>query len=209
MAFGTTSRRGKEIPRGTGWFASFVLIALILVTGSSQAQEVRSGWEFIETGTESDLLTGEALNGEIWAFGTEGVAGKSLDGGLTWEFDNFGSLDWSSSDSGYGSIAIASSNGTVAILENIGEGGDDIGQDIPSIPNGVGINAIALTSASSIVTVGDNGEIWQYLQGSWVNRSIGVEEDLFSISFLDSENGLISGEGGIILATTDGGISWD
>ena len=60
MAFGTTSRRGKEIPRGTGWFASFVLIALILVTGSSQAQEVRSGWEFIETGTESDLLTGEA-----------------------------------------------------------------------------------------------------------------------------------------------------
>ena len=128
MAFGTTSRRGKEIPRGTGWFASFVLIALILVTGSSQAQEVRSGWEFIETGTESDLLTGEALNGEIWAFGTEGVAGKSLDGGLTWEFDNFGSLDWSSSDSGYGSIAIASSNGTVAILENIGEGGDEIGQ---------------------------------------------------------------------------------
>ena len=57
--------------------------------------------------------------------------------------------------------------------------------------------------------MGDNGEIWQYLQGSWVNRSIGVEEDLFSISFLDSENGLISGEGGIILATTDGGISWD
>ena len=209
MAFGTTSRRGKEIPRGTGWFASFVLIALILVTGSSQAQEVRSGWEFIETGTESDLLTGEALNGEIWAFGTEGVAGKSLDGGLTWEFDNFGSLDWSSSDSGYGSIAIASSNGTVAILENIGEGGDDLGQDIPSIPHGGGLNAIALTSASSIVTVGDNGEIWQYLQGSWVNRSIGVEEDLFSISFLDSENGLISGEGGIILATTDGGISWD
>ncbi|MDP6986247.1 MAG: hypothetical protein QGH38_03385, partial [Candidatus Thalassarchaeaceae archaeon] len=70
MTFGTTLGRGREMPRGSGWFASFALVALILVTGSSQAQEVRSGWEFIETETQADLLTGESLNGEIWVFGT-------------------------------------------------------------------------------------------------------------------------------------------
>ena len=197
------------MPRGSGWFASFVLVALILVTGSSQAQEVRSGWEFIETETQADLLTGESLNGEIWVFGTEGTLGKSLDGGLTWEFDMLGSMEWSSSDSGFGSIAIASSDGMVIVLENIGEGEDDINEEIPQVPNNAGINAIALTSADSFVTVGPNGEIWKYQEGVWENRSIGVEEDLFSISFLDSQNGLISGEGGMILATTDGGYSWD
>jgi len=209
MTFGTTLGRGREMPRGSGWFASFVLVALILVTGSSQAQEVRSGWEFIETETQADLLTGESLNGEIWVFGTEGTLGKSLDGGLTWEFDMLGSMEWSSSDSGFGSIAIASSDGMVIVLENIGEGEDDINEEIPQVPNDAGINAIALTSADSFVTVGPNGEIWKYQEGVWENRSIGVEEDLFSISFLDSQNGLISGEGGMILATTDGGYSWD
>jgi len=209
MTFGTTLGRGREMPRGSGWFASFVLVALILVTGSSQAQEVRSGWEFIETQTQADLLTGESLNGEIWVFGTEGTLGKSLDGGLTWEFDMLGSMEWSSSDSGFGSIAIASSDGMVIVLENIGEGEDDVNEEIPQVPNDAGINAIALTSADSFVTVGPNGEIWKYQEGVWENRSIGVEEDLFSISFLDSQNGLISGEGGMILATTDGGYSWD
>jgi len=209
MTFGTTLGRGREMPRGSGWFASFVLVALILVTGSSQAQEVRSGWEFIETQTQADLLTGESLNGEIWVFGTEGTLGKSLDGGLTWEFDMLGSVEWSSSDSGFGSIAIASSDGMVIVLENIGEGEDDVNEEIPQVPNDAGINAIALTSADSFVTVGPNGEIWKYQEGVWENRSIGVEEDLLSISFLDSQNGLISGEGGMILATTDGGYSWD
>ncbi|MDP6986276.1 MAG: ABC transporter permease subunit, partial [Candidatus Thalassarchaeaceae archaeon] len=109
----------------------------------------------------------------------------------------------------FGSIAIASSDGMVIVLENIGEGEDDINDEIPQVPNDAGINAIALTSADSFVTVGPNGEIWKYQEGVWENRSIGVEEDLFSISFLDSQNGLISGEGGMILATTDGGYSWD
>ena len=82
MTFGATYWRGREIPRSAGWIASLALVVLILVTGNTQAQEVRSGWEYIETDTESDLLTGESLNGEIWVFGTGGTAGKSLDEGL-------------------------------------------------------------------------------------------------------------------------------
>ena len=110
MTFGATSWRGREVPRSAGWIASLALVVLILVTGNTQAQEVRSGWEYIETGTESDLLTGESLNGEIWVFGTGGTAGKSLDEGLTWEFENIGDAEWASSDSGFGSIAISSSD---------------------------------------------------------------------------------------------------
>tara|TARA_B100000287_G_scaffold430835_1_gene486871 strand:+ start:2557 stop:5013 length:2457 start_codon:yes stop_codon:yes gene_type:complete len=209
MTFGATSWRGREIPRSTGWIASLALVVLILVTGNTQAQEVRSGWEYIETGTESDLLTGESLNGEIWVFGSGGTAGKSLDEGLTWEFENIGDAEWTSSDSGFGSIAISSSDGRVMILENVGSDEFAMNIEIPEIPSSSKVNAISLTGESSFVTVGDRGEIWQYESGNWENRSIGVEEDLLSISFLDSENGLISGGEGMILATDDGGITWD
>ena len=209
MPIGTTLWKNPRIPRGSGWFASFALIALILTTGSAVAQEVRSGWDLVDSGTESDLLSAEALNGEMWAFGTGGIAGKSLDGGLTWQFDNFGTHDWTHSDSGFDSIAIASTSGTVIIIEDIGEGEEDILDDIPPVPTQERVNAIALTGSQSLVAVWHSGEIWQFDGVAWNNRSMGGVEDLLSISFLDSNAGLISGQGGTILATSDGGVTWD
>ena len=49
--------------------AVFAIIALFVSVGGSSAQEVRSGWEVVDSGTESDLLTAEFHEGEFWAFG--------------------------------------------------------------------------------------------------------------------------------------------
>jgi ABC-type amino acid transport system permease subunit/photosystem II stability/assembly factor-like uncharacterized protein len=218
MALGDIRRRVARAPKGAGWLACIAMLFLILATGSSHAQEVRSGWEFVESGTESDLLTGEGINGEIWIFGKDGAMGRSLDGGITWDFEPLPSLEehsWTSSDSGFGSIVVASDDGVVFILEDIGDGVKILNDCILEIPSQVSINAISLTDNDTVVAVGNSGEIWTYYGDgdiecdNWIDRSIEIEEDLLDVSFLDTVNGLVSGTGGTILATTDGGATWD
>ena len=62
----------------------FAIIALFFSSGGSSAQEVRSGWEVVDTGIEGDLNTAEALDEEMWAFGSGGVIIRSIDEGKTW-----------------------------------------------------------------------------------------------------------------------------
>ncbi|HJM13141.1 MAG TPA: ABC transporter permease subunit [Candidatus Thalassarchaeaceae archaeon] len=218
MTLGAIRRRAARAPRGAGWISCIALLFLILAAGSSHAQEVRSGWEFVESGTESDLLTGEAVNGEIWVFGKDGATGRSQDGGITWDFEPLPGLEghsWTSSDSGFGSIVVASDDGFVFILEDIGGEIRILNDCILEIPSQVKINAISLTDNDSAVAVGSSGDIWTYYGDgdtdcdNWIDRSIEIEEELLDISFLDTVNGLISGTGGTILATTDGGATWD
>ena len=59
----------------------FAIFALFVSAGGSSAQEVRSGWEVVDSGIEGDLNTAEALDGEMWAFGSEGVMIRSIDEG--------------------------------------------------------------------------------------------------------------------------------
>ena len=55
------------------YLIAFVLIALLFSFGEVSAQEVRSGWEVVDSGTEENLYTAEYLDGEIWAFGSGGT----------------------------------------------------------------------------------------------------------------------------------------
>jgi len=44
--------------------------------------------------------------------------------------------------------------------------------------------------------------------GSWETRPSGVKADLFGISFANSKVGWAVGQGGTVLQTTDGGVTW-
>ena len=202
---------GRRFSRSVKLLLPISLFLLIISFSGASAQEVRSGWELVDGGTDSDLQTAEAINGEIWAFGDGGISLRSLDGGSTWLADVVTEgYNWSHSDSGHDSILIATDDGVTIILENIGNGEDDSNQNIPIFPGQFLINDVALTGSQEFFTVGGNGEIWQFDGEEWINRSIGITNNLLSISFLDGEEiGLISGEDGIILATSDGGSSWD
>ena len=98
-----------------GYFA-LVLFSFFLVSIPAVAQEYRSGWDTVESGTNNDLFSVEATEDEIWAFGEDGIVLGSQDGGLSWSPANvITSSDLSMSDSGFGSILAASSDGTVII----------------------------------------------------------------------------------------------
>ena len=209
MTSEASTESGRRIPKGSNIFLPIALFLLLISFSGVLAQEVRSGWELVDGGSDANLNTAEAINNEIWAFGDGGVMLRSLDEGITWEASSAGSHEWSHSDSGYDSILIATDEGVAIILENIGGGENDSNQEIPIFPGHFLINDVALTGANEFVTVGENGEIWEFDGNQWINRSFGVTSDLLSISFLDEESGIISGGDGAILATDDGGSSWD
>ena len=182
-----------------------VLLSILLVPMPVGAQEYRSGWDKVESGTNNDLLSVEATEDEIWAFGEGGVVLGSLDGGLSWNFANvITSSELSMSDSGFGSILAASSDGTVIIKYESAPQWADISFEIGE----ESITGVSLIRNDSAVAVGSNGSIWKYESQTWNDYSVsGV--DLLDVSFLDSERGIAVGEDGAILFSDDGGVTWD
>ena len=187
-----------------GYFV-LVLFSFLLVSIPAVAQEYRSGWDTVESGTNNDLFSVEATEDEIWAFGEDGIVLGSQDGGLSWSPASvITSSDLSMSDSGFGSILAASSDGTVIIkFESASQWADisfDVGEE--------NIRGVSLIRNDSAIAVGSNGSIWKYESETWSDYSVsGV--DLLDVSFLDSERGIAVGDEGAILFSEDGGITWD
>ena len=207
MTSEASTQRFMRGPRRAELIVALAIIALFVSIGETSAQEVRSGWEVVDSGTESDLLTAEFHEGEFWAFGTGGIMISSIDGGGTWSESGISvSQDLTSSDSNFGSMAVAGNGGTVLLMK------DGMWTDVSTSLLG-DITDIALTGNSSFVVI-QQDEVWtcEILEdgsAEWSPASGHGEIDHFSISFLDSENGLISGENGVIMASTDGGESWE
>ena len=131
----------------------FSLVALLFSFGDVSAQEVRSGWEVVDIGTEENLYTAEYLSGEIWVFGSGGTMIRSIDDGRTWSESGISiSQDLTSSDSSYESIIVAGNSGTVLLLSQ------GIWMDISSDQFG-DIKDIALTGNDSFVIIGQD-EVW-------------------------------------------------
>ena len=51
--------------------------------------------------------------------------------------------------------------------------------------------------------------IWQYTDQTWWNRTTSFTENLHDVDFNGAEDGLVVGDSGTILATDDGGTTWD
>ena len=180
-------------------------MSLLVLSIPANAQEYRSGWDIIESGTPEDLYSVESQGNEIWAFGKNGTMIMSLDGGLTWEVgESQTSSDLTISSSGYGSFLTASSDGTILVKST----NDSTWSDITFDFGNELIHGACLTGVSEFVIVGGNGTIWTYEMQEWTNRSVSGL-DLLDVSFLDSERGIAVGEQGTILFSDDGGETWD
>lgn len=178
---------------------------LLALSVPANAQEYRSGWDLINSGTLHDLYSVESEENEVWAFGENGTMVLSGDGGLSWEVgESLTSSDLTISDSGFGSFLAASMDGTILIKSGNEMTWSDISLDIGD----ESIYGACLTGGNEAVIVGGNGSIWTYEMQVWSNRSVSGE-DLLDVSFLDSERGIAVGEQGTILFSNDGGSSWD
>jgi len=199
-----SQRNAPSEGRIYGYFI-LVLFSVLLVSIPAVAQEYRSGWDTVESGTNNDLFSVEATGDEIWAFGEDGIVLGSQDGGLSWSPANvITSSDLSMSDSGFGSILAAGSDGTVIIKFESASQWTDISFDVGE----ENIRGVSLIRNDSAIAVGSNGSIWKYESETWSDYSVsGV--DLLDVSFLDSERGIAVGDEGAILFSEDGGITWD
>ncbi len=198
---------GRSVKSSADLLIVFFLFTLLFSLTEVSAQEVRSGWEVVDSGTEESLNTAEYLDGEMWAFGSGGTMIRSIDEGRTWSESGISvSQDLTSSDESYESMIVAGNSGTVLLMN----GG--VWFDVSSSQMG-DITDIALTGNDSFVAIGSGGVWTCSVTEEWISEcdlAIGdVGSSYLSISFLDSKNGLISGESGAIIASTDGGLSWE
>ena len=207
MGTEASTERFMGWPKRKDLIAALAIVALFVSISGASAQEVRSGWAMADSGTESDLLTAEFHEGEFWAFGTGGIMISSIDGGVTWSESGISvNQDLTSSDSNFGSLAVSGNDGAILLMR------DGVWTDVSTSLFG-DITDIALTGNSSFVVI-QQDEIWtceisEDGSAEWNSASVQEEIDYFSISFLDSDNGLISGENGAIMASTDGGANWE
>ena len=195
---------------------SFLILATLITP--IQGVEYRSGWDVADSGTDADLFTASYDGESVFAFGAGGVILQSDDKGSTWvQLSSPATADLRRSDSTEavydpftgdlrekGAFAVVGDGGAAYLLAV----GSDTWQNI-SLESAVDFRGVAMTSATSLVTVGPSGAIWQYQSEAWTQRDSGIASDLNDISFLDGSSGFAVGDNGMILATDDGGQSWE
>lgn len=183
-----------------------ILVSLLLICSipHSSGQETITGWNEAESWTDHDL-NAAAIHGErVWVFGDSGIVRFSDDSGATWQnHTNLGDVDLISADSYQNSIAVLSADGIIYMKE-------DLESDWITIDSSqTGMKSIALAGEESLIIVGNEGAIWHYTDQAWRNRTTSFTENLHDIDFNGAEDGLAVGDSGTILATDDGGSTWD
>ena len=148
------SGSNRTTSRGVGWIVTIVLLMLILSIGWTNAQEVRSGWEIVDSGTQADLLTAEVHEEEIWAIGTGGTMIRSNDSGITWfESESTTIHDLTTSDSYFGAMVVAGKGGAILWMN------EGVWADLSRPDLFEEITDIALTGNKSFVVISGNA-IW-------------------------------------------------
>jgi len=90
----------------------------------------------------------------------------------------------------------------------------DIGETWTEITGGIttGLLDMERIGSTTVVGVSVKGDIWRSTNGgfswSWVLDGLGDLPSDWSVSFFDSLNGLVVGQGGLIFSSTDGGVTW-
>ncbi len=183
-----------------------ILVSILLICSipHSSGQETITGWNEAESWTDHDLNAAVIHGERVWAFGDSGIVRFSEEYGVTWQnHTNLGDVDLISADSYQNSIAVLSADGIIYMKE-------DLESDWITIDSSqTGMKSIALAGEDSLIIVGNAGLIWQYADETWWNRTTSFTSNLHDVDFNGAEDGLAVGDSGTILATDDGGSTWD
>ena len=183
-----------------------ILVSLLLICSipHSSGQETITGWNEAESWTDHDLNAAVIHGERVWAFGDSGIVRFSEDSGETWQnHTNLGDVDLISADSYQNSIAVLSADGIIYMKEDLES------EWITIDSSQTGMKSIALAGEDSLIIVGNAGLIWQYTDETWWNRTTSFTANLHDVDFNGAEDGLAVGDSGTILATDDGGTTWD
>ena len=186
------------------------LILLFLTPSLGSEEKKDTGWDQVPISTDNDFNDVLALNStSAFIVGENGKIYYTNNSGNNWSEQESGViLDLNAIDFNNQAIVVGDS-GTVLInngiswIDNSIEGAGNL-YDL-SIPY------FESLEASVIFVSGTDGEIWKWNGTSWQDLSnlTGTTNDIYAIDFVNQNEGFAVGANGLIIATVDGGSSWE
>ena len=189
----------------------FLAFILLLFTPSlTSEEEIDTGWDQAPISTDNDLNDVLALNStSAFAIGENGKIYHTVNSGVNWSEQDSGVIQDLNAIEFNGQAIVAGDSGTVLI----NDGDSWIGNSIEGAGNLYDLSVPHFESlADSVIFVsGTGGEIWKWSNNAWDDLSnfTGTTNDIYAIDFVNEDEGFAVGADGLIIATIDGGLSWE
>ena len=189
----------------------FLAFILLLFTPSlTSEEEIDTGWDQAPISTDNDLNDVLALNStSAFAIGENGKIYHTVNSGVNWSEQDSGVIQDLNAIVFNGQAIVAGDSGTVLI----NDGDSWIGNSIEGAGNLYDLSVPHFESlADSVIFVsGTGGEIWKWSNSTWDDLSnfTGTTNDIYAIDFVNEDEGFAVGADGLIIATIDGGLSWE
>ncbi len=189
----------------------FLAFILLLFTPSlTSEEEIDTGWDQVPISTDNDLNDVLALNStSAFAIGENGKIYHTVNSGVNWSEQDSGVIQDLNAIEFNGQAIVAGDSGTVLI----NDGDSWIGNSIEGAGNLYDLSVPHFESlADSVIFVsGTGGEIWKWSDNTWDDLSnfTGTTNDIYAIDFVNEDEGFAVGADGLIIATIDGGLSWE
>ena len=193
---------------GCSLLLAFIL--LLFTPGLTSEEEIDTGWDQAPISTDNDLNDVLALNStSAFAIGENGKIYHTVNSGVNWSEQDSGVIQDLNAIEFNGQAIVAGDSGTVLI----NDGDSWIGNSIEGAGNLYDLSVPHFESlADSVIFVsGTGGEIWKWSNNAWDDLSnfTGTTNDIYAIDFVNEDEGFAVGADGLIIATIDGGLSWE
>jgi polar amino acid transport system permease protein len=189
----------------------FLAFILLLFTPSlTSEEEIDTGWDQAPISTDNDLNDVLALNStSAFAIGENGKIYHTVNSGVNWSEQDSGVIQDLNAIEFNGQAIVAGDSGTVLI----NDGDSWIGNSIEGAGNlyDLSVPHFASLADSVIFVSGTGGEVWKWSNSTWDDLSnfTGTTNDIYAIDFVNEDEGFAVGADGLIIATIDGGLSWE
>ena len=193
---------------GCSLLLAFIL--LLFTPGLTSEEEIDTGWDQAPISTDNDLNDVLALNStSAFAIGENGKIYHTVNSGVNWSEQDSGVIQDLNAIEFNGQAIVVGDSGTVLI----NDGDSWIGNSIEGAGNLYDLSVPHFESlADSVIFVsGTGGEIWKWSDNTWDDLSnfTGTTNDIYAIDFVNEDEGFAVGADGLIIATIDGGLSWE
>ena len=185
-------------------------ILLLIAPGLNSEKVMDTGWDQASISTDNDLNDVLALNStSAFAIGENGKIYHTVNSGVNWSEQDSGVIQDLNAIEFNGQTIVVGDSGTVLI----NEGESWTANSIEGAGNLYDLSVPHFESlADSIIFVsGTGGEIWKWSNNTWDDLSnfTGTTNDIYAVDFVNENEGFAVGADGLIIATIDGGLSWE
>lgn len=193
-----------------GYFLVLALFFVFLTPSLEAEEEIVMGWDQVPISTDNDFNDVIALNEtSALVVGENGKIYQTLDYGANWSEEDSGVIQDLNAIEFNNQVIVAGDSGTVLV----NNGDSWIDNSIEGAGNLYDLSIPYFDSlANSVIFVsGTGGEIWKWNNSSWEDLSnfTGTTNDIYAIDFVNENEGFAVGADGLIIATIDGGKSWE